>query len=133
MREIYSSPRHENIDRVVALLAEHGIETKVNNRSAYQRPSYNRFSYTKPGDVSRWPQVEVRFAKDMPQARALLREAGLEPMTRFAEELAASRADDSTERLRQKRRSTVNRVRMITFAAIAALMLIIALRALGLF
>jgi hypothetical protein len=131
MREIYSSPRNENVDRVVALLAEHGIETKVNNRSAYQRPSYNRFSYTKPGDISRWPQVEVRFADDLPRARALLREAGLEPMTRYANVLAASRADDSAERLRQKRRNTVNRVRMILFAAIAGAILLVGLRSCG--
>jgi hypothetical protein len=131
MREIYSSPRHENIDRVVALLAEHGIETKVNNRSSYQRPSYKRFSYTKPGDIGSWPQVEVRFAKDLTQARALLREAGLEPMTRFADVLAASRADYSAERLRQKRRSTVNRVRMILFAAIAGAILLVGLRSCG--
>jgi len=131
MREIYSSPRNENIDRAVAMLAEHGIETRVLNRSAYQRPSYNRFSYTKPGDISRWPQVEVKFAKDLPQARALLREAGLEPMTRFADVLAASRADDSAERLRLKRRATVNRVRMILFAAIAGAILLVGLRSCG--
>jgi len=133
MREIYSSPRDANIDRVVAMLAEHGIETRVINRSAYQRPSYSRFSYTKPGDISRWPQVEVKFAKDLPRARALLREAGLEPMTRFADVLAASRADDSAERLRQKRRATVGRVRMILFAAIAGVLVIMALRASGIF
>lgn len=131
MREIYSSPRDANIDRVVALLAEHGIETRVNNRSAYQRPSYKRFSYTKPGDISRWPQVEVRFAKDLTQARALLREAGLEPMTRHADVLAASRAEGSAQRLRQKRQNTVNRVRMILFAAIAGAILLVGLRSCG--
>ena len=131
MREIYSSPRDENIDLVVAMLAEHGIATRVNNRSAYRRPSYDRFSYTKPGDINRWPQVEVRFAKDMPQARALLREAGLEPMTRFADVLAASRADNVAERIRRKRRATVARVRMLMFAAIAAVLIAMALRASG--
>ncbi len=132
MREIYASPRHENVDRVVALLAEHGIETRVNNRSAYQRPSYNRFSYSAPGDANRWPQVEVRFAKDMPQARALLREAGLEPMTRHAEVLAASRADNATARMQARRKATVRRVRMMMFAGIGAILALMVLQAAGL-
>ena len=73
----------------------------------------------------------MRFAKDMPQARALLREAGLEPMTRFADVLAASRADNVAERIRRKRRATVARVRMLMFAAIAAVLIAMALRASG--
>ncbi len=131
MREIYTSPRDENIDRVVALLGEHGIETRVNNRSAYRRPSYNRFSYVQPGDMARWPQVEVRFARDMPKARAVLREAGIEPMTRFSEELAASRATDAATRMRNRRRATVNRVRLILFASIAGAIVLVGLRSCG--
>ncbi|GAB3035311.1 MULTISPECIES: DUF2007 domain-containing protein [Oleiagrimonas] len=128
MREIYTSPRDENINRVVAMLAEHGIETKINNRASYQRSSYKRFSYTQPGDTQRWPQVEVRFADDLPKARALLREAGLEPLTRHADVLAASRASDSAERAVLKRKSTVRRARTIAFAAIVAVIALMVLR-----
>ncbi|MDA3913867.1 hypothetical protein [Oleiagrimonas sp.] len=131
MREIYTSPRHENVDRVVALLAEHGIETKINNRATYNRPSYQRFSYSNPGDSSRWPQVEVRFAADLTQARELLREAGLEPLTRYAEVLAASRATE--KKPVQARRAVVNRARMIAFASVAAVLVLMTLRALHLF
>jgi hypothetical protein len=46
MRQIYTSPRQENIDAVVALMAEHGIEATVTNRSNYNRPTWQRFSYT---------------------------------------------------------------------------------------
>ena len=50
MRQIYTSPRPENIDRVVALMAEHGIEATVANRSNYNRQSWQRFSYTQRQD-----------------------------------------------------------------------------------
>lgn len=131
MREIYTSPRHENVDLVVALLAEHGIETKVNNRATYNRPSYNRFSYANPGDSSRWPQVEVRFAADLPKARELLRQAGLEPLTRHAEVLAAAR--EVRKNPEQSRRAVVGRVRMIAFAAIAVVLVLMVLRGMHLF
>lgn len=130
MREIYTSPRHENVDRVVALLAEHGIETRINNRATYNRPSYSRFSYTQPGDSSRWPQVEVRFANDLPKAREVLRQAGLEPLTRYAEVLAAARATEKQPG--RNRHAVVGRVRMIAFAAIAAVLVLMALRAMHL-
>ncbi|HET6588447.1 MAG TPA: DUF2007 domain-containing protein [Oleiagrimonas sp.] len=91
MREIYTSPRPENIDRVVALFAEHGIETRVTNRSVYNRPSYQRFSYGASEDRSRWARVEVKYAADLTRARELLRELGIAPLTRYAEVLEASR------------------------------------------
>lgn len=91
MREIYTSPRPENIDRVVALFAEHGIETRVVNRSVYNRPSYQRFSYGPKEDRSSWAKVEVKYAADLTRARALLRELNIAPMTRYSEVLEASR------------------------------------------
>ena len=73
MRQIYTSPRPENIDRVVALLAEHGIETSVTNRSNYNRQSYQRFSYSARQDSrDSWPQVWITKADDHTRARALL-------------------------------------------------------------
>ena len=83
MRQIYTSPRMANIERVVALLAEHGIQTSIGNRRAYQGADWKRFSYTAKGDRDSWPQVMVTRADDQPLARRLLREAGLEPATRF--------------------------------------------------
>lgn len=125
MRPIYSSPRHENIDRVVALFAEHGIETRVANRAVYKRPSYSRFSYSARTDSSTWPRVEVVRAADLTQARALLREAGIEPLTRHAEVLAASREPGGG---RSKRSAIVMRVRIVLFAAIAVLLVLTALK-----
>lgn len=92
MRRIYSSPRIDNIERLVAVMAEHGIATRVTNRRAYERKSYRSFSYARPGHADDWPAVWVKFAHDHTRARQLMREIGIEPVTRYADELAAHRA-----------------------------------------
>lgn len=91
MRHIYSSPRIENVERMVAVMAEHGIATRVTNRRAYEGSSYKRFSYARPGASDGWPAVWVRHASDHTRARQLMRDMGIEPVTRYAEELAAYR------------------------------------------
>ncbi len=91
MREIYTSPRPENIDRVVALFAKHGIETRITNRTVYHRPSYQRFSYGPNEDRSRWARVEVKYAADLTRARSLLKEMDIAPLTRHADVLETSR------------------------------------------
>ncbi len=91
MRQIYTSPRVENVARVVALLGEAGIATSVTNRRSWGGHDFKRHSYSARQDSAEWPQVWVVNAEDQPRARALLREAGVEPATRHAEELARSR------------------------------------------
>ena len=82
MRQVYSSPRVENVDRVVALLEEAGITTRVVNRDKLNRDRFQRFSYQDAGDRRGWPAVQVVSAEDMPKARELLRAAGLMGSTR---------------------------------------------------
>ena len=78
MRQLYTSPRQENIDRVAALLAEQGIECTIENRSNYRRPSYQRFSYSQRNENrNNWAQVWVTRADDYTRARALLKELGI--------------------------------------------------------
>ena len=81
----------ENIDRLVAVMAEHGIATKVTNQRAYTGSTYRRFSYARPGHSDNWPAVWVRHASDHTRARQVMRDIGIEPATRYAEELAAYR------------------------------------------
>jgi hypothetical protein len=128
MRQIYTSPRNENVDRVVALLREAGIETTITNRRAYQGHDYKGPSYTAKVDSSTWPQVWVVHAEDQTRARALLREVGVEPAVRFAEEVAQSREKENTP---QKRRlSFAWSARTILLIVI---ILVLALNALGIF
>jgi hypothetical protein len=125
MRQIYTSPRQENIDRVIALMAEHDIETSVSNRSNYNRPTWQRFSYSQPqGDREGWAQVWISRADDYTQARRLLREIGIEPIIRYGEELAAERNPSPAMR----RRRTVARVRRIMLLAVLGAFAMVMLR-----
>ncbi|NUO71853.1 MAG: hypothetical protein HOQ10_03950 [Frateuria sp.] len=128
MRPLYTSPRQENIDRVVALLAEHGIETTITGRSNWNRPSYQRFSYSQRNENREsWPQVWVNRADDYTQARALMRGIGIEPMVRHGEELALARNPTPESR----RAGVATRVRRIVLLALAAAFVILMLRYMG--
>ncbi|OOG40851.1 DUF2007 domain-containing protein [Rhodanobacter sp. C05] len=125
MRQIYTSPRPENIDRVVALMAEHGIEATVANRSNYKRQSYQRFSYSQQQDSrDSWAQVWISRADDYTKARALLREIGIEPVIRHGDELAAARNPSPT----MQREHTVARVRRIVLLLVLAAFAMVVLR-----
>jgi hypothetical protein len=121
MRQIYTSPRVENVERVVALLNEAGIATSVTNRRAYAGHDYRRPSYAKPPDRETWPQVWVVNADDQSRARALLRDAGIEPPTRFADELAEARGNVSPE---ARRNALVWRLRVFLLAVIITLVIL---------
>ena len=85
MRQIYTSPRADNVDRVVTLLGDAGIATTIRNRRDWQGGQWKRFSYSERGDGESWPQVWVTDSNDLTRAREILRDAGLEPSTRFAD------------------------------------------------
>jgi broad specificity phosphatase PhoE len=130
MRQIYTSPREQNIDTVVALMAEHGIEATVSNRSNYNRSSWQRFSYTQRKDErASWPQVWITSADDYARARTLLRDIGIEPMIRYGEELAAARNPGSVG----QRALTVARVRRIVLLILLGVASVAMLRDLHLF
>ena len=125
MRQIYTSPRQENIDAVVALMAEHGIEATVANRSNYNRPTWQRFSYTQREDNrDTWAQVWIARAKDYTKARALLREIGIEPVIRHGDELAAARNPSPMT----QREHLVARARRIVLLAVLAAFAMVVLR-----
>ena len=126
MRLLYTSPRQENIDRVMAFMAENGVETTVTNRSNWNRPSYQRFSYTQRSENrDSWPQVWVRKADDYTRARELLRKLGIEPEVRHAEELRISR--DPVMSVYSRREHTVARVRRIVLLSILGVFMVLAL------
>ncbi|MDE1958274.1 MAG: DUF2007 domain-containing protein [Xanthomonadaceae bacterium] len=130
MRQIYTSPRLHNIDRIVALMAEHGIETSVTDRSNYRHASYDRPSYTARDSGSGWPKVWVVHADDFTRARALMRAIGIEPQGRHADALPAP-ASSSAARPERPRGALALRFRLALLAIIALLLLLIALRHAG--
>ncbi|MBL8298617.1 MAG: hypothetical protein JNN30_09755 [Rhodanobacteraceae bacterium] len=125
MRQIYTSLRQENIDRVVALMSEYGIETSVTNRANYKGSDWKRFSYTNRPDASSWPQVWVVNANDQTRARELLREAGIEPPVRYAEELAASREPLTGQ---ARHRAVASRMRLVTLSLVGIAAMLLTLR-----
>ncbi|GLQ90038.1 hypothetical protein [Dyella flagellata] len=126
MRMLYTSPRQENIDRVSAYMTENGVETTITNRSNWNRPSYQRFSYSQRNENrDAWPQVWVSKADDYTRARELLRQLGIEPQVRYAEELRISR--DPVAALYSRREHTVARVRRIALLAILGVFMVLAL------
>ncbi|MHA6202904.1 hypothetical protein ACXU4B_00600 [Dyella soli] len=128
MRQLYTSPRQENIDRVVALLTEKGIECTVVNRSTWNKPTYQRFSYSqRQENRESWPQVWVSKADDYTEARTVLKELGIEPVVRHGEELALAR--NPTPEMRQQ--STANRIRRIVMLAVAGAFVVLMLRYMG--
>lgn len=121
MRRIYSSPRIENVERLVAVMAEHGIATKITNLRAYDSKSYKRFSYARPGHSDNWPAVWVRHASDHTRARQLMRDIGIEPTTRYAEELAAYRFQKSGGRAPGRVAARVRTVMLVAVAIAVAI------------
>lgn len=130
MRQIYTSPRQENVDTVIALMAEHGIEATVANRSNYSRQSWQRFSYSQQReDRSSWAQVWITHADDYSQARKLLLELGIEPVIRHGEELAAARNPSPLDR----RTHIATRIRRILLLAVLVVFAVQMLRYLHVF
>ena len=79
MRQIFSSPRLENVEGVAKLLTEAGIETKLSEPRGYRAVSRREFSYvpSKQEAQGSAPSVWVVKADDYKRARELLMEAGL--------------------------------------------------------
>ena len=78
---------------------------------------------TAKADRDTWPQVSVVRSEDQTLARKVLRDAGLEPATRFADELAAARGVGSQA---QHGRASL-RVKLVLLALIAGVSVLIAL------
>ena len=130
MRQIYTSPRAENVDSVVALMAEHGIKATVANRSNYDRPTWQRLSYApRRQDRSRWAQVWITHPDDYSQARKLLLDLGIDPVIRHAEELAAARSPAPVDR----RARIATRIRRILLLAVLVVFAVQMLRYLHVF
>lgn len=80
MRQVFSSPRLENVEGVAQLLREAGIEVRVTDGRSYKSHLRGDFSYS--DNDSRRPAVwVVQSAQQLP-AREILREAGLIDSTR---------------------------------------------------
>ncbi|GHA69367.1 hypothetical protein [Cognatilysobacter bugurensis] len=82
MRQVFSSPRLENVERVAQLLRDDDIEVRVTQGRSYKGNRRGAFSYSEKGGPQ--PAVWVAKSEDQVRARELLRAAGLIDSTRGA-------------------------------------------------
>ena len=77
MRQIFSSQRVENVERLAEVMREHGIEVQITNGRGYMSGRRRTFSYRDSVNRRNLPAVWVVRADDQPRARELLREIGM--------------------------------------------------------
>lgn len=120
MRQVYTSPRHENIERMVALFTEHGIETRVTDLNAYRTGGYKRFSYSRDKNPDTWAKVWVVRSDDQTRARQLMRDAGIEPTSEHSHVLEAARKKAAAN----PARGFASRIRVLLLVIIGILVLL---------
>lgn len=102
MRQVFTSPRLENVERVAALLQEHGVVTKITNGRTFKGSLRGNFSYRESANKNPPPAVWVVRSEDQPKARELLRDAGLldsgrSPTSYLSTDLLHSARDDAND------------------------------------
>ena len=82
MRQVFSSPRLENVERVAQLLEDAGIETRITHGRSYKGSRRSDFSYRDHTREGPTPAVWIVNSEDQVRGREILREAGLIDTTR---------------------------------------------------
>lgn len=78
MRQVFASPRLENVEEVAAMLRAEGIEVRITNDRSYRGTRRGHFSYREREDEhAPRSAVWIVNADEQPRARQLLRDAGL--------------------------------------------------------
>lgn len=121
MRQVFSSARLENVERVAQLLRDAGIEVRITDGRSYKGGRRGTISYRDQGDAQR-PGVWVVKSDDGVRAREILREAGLLDSTRPSDAKLTFRSDfgDATTRTPGQRRAT-----KIKFALLAGMVVVV--------
>jgi hypothetical protein len=83
MRQVFTSPRLENVEGIAAMLRADGIEVRVTHGRTYKGSIRGNFSYREGSRGGPLPAVWVLKSEDQPRARELLRSAGLFDTTRI--------------------------------------------------
>jgi hypothetical protein len=132
MRQIFTSPRLENVEAVDKLLVEAGIETRLTHARSWNRATKRDFSYThhSGGEGYNWPACWVLKAEEYSRARQVLRDAGVELQTTRTID-APSYVASAPVAPAAPRLSTATRVRYMLLAIVLAVSAIYTLRAIG--
>ena len=85
MRQVFTSPRLENVEAVAELLRAEGIEVRISGDRSYRGKRRSSFSYRERDKSDPQPAVWIVNSEDQPRGRQLLREAGLLESSRAGE------------------------------------------------
>jgi len=132
MRQFFTSPRLENVERVEQMFEEAGIATRVTDRPTWNRATKRDFSYTDRRTTAKWPAVWVINADDYSRARAMLRELGLMESTRDIPTFAADEAPAAVVASDPRDRA-VGRTRLLLLVAVIIGALLMSLKLFGVF
>lgn len=129
MRQIFSSPRLENVEGVVKLLEDAGIQVRLTHGRSFEGQRRRNFSYS--DNDSPQPTVWVVNSADQVRAREILRDAGLLDTTRPGDSYAAQafRFDPLTQAVKPQRRVLL--VKMALLAGIASVLVLAVLHTLN--
>ena len=122
MRQIFTSPRLDNVEGVAKLLREAGIQHKISDGRSYRQVSRREFSYVPARQDKQAPQpaVWVINADDYKRARDLLAGAGLldesKTASSYLPEPMQFKARDVAPAARK-----INRVRLALLFAVGAM------------
>jgi hypothetical protein len=132
MRQVFSSPRLQNVEGVADLLREAGIEVRITDGRSYKSGWSGRRSYRE--DTATAPQAAVWVVKseDQPRARGLLRDAGLLHDTTMPSDSYLPDSAQSSERTGWAGGGRATRYKIMLLVAIAVVIALAFIRGPGL-
>ncbi len=127
MRQVFSSPRLENVEAVAQMLRDAGIEVRITNGRSYKGAMRSQPSYS--DQTAPKPAVWVVQSDDQIRAREILREHGLLESTRPTDSFVPlSFRDDETQAAKTPAQKRLFRFKLFLLAAIAIIMVLAMLR-----
>ena len=119
MRIVYTTPRLENAEQVAAMLEQGGVPVRVLFGPHFRRNTWRGANYRQGRDSGNWPRVMVVNNGDLPEARRLLREAGLLDPPAFERNGASARAPTTAASAPAATGRRMPSVRWLLMAAVA--------------
>lgn len=127
MRQVFSSPRLENVEAVAQILRDAGIEVSISNGRSYKGAMRSRPSYTQPAEAQ--PAVWVVQSGDQVRAREILREHGLLESTRPSGSFVPpSFRDEEARATKMPAQRRMFRIKLFLLAAMAIIVVLAMLR-----
>ncbi len=119
MRQVFTSPRLENVETVAQMLRDADIEVRITNGRSYKGGRRGTFSYSDSSSTGPQAAVWVVRSEDQVRAREILRDAGLLDSTRESFAPASFRFESQAAAGEDKKKSRLLRIKLVLIAGIA--------------